>query len=103
MPFARRVSCSKKQQPDKAQAGMPVPCPAFMLLPRRIKGGMQNGPSRRKNRNALLQISVGGSVIFGTKRGGAGNGDGTENQYFTAAVIGSVILSVFRVARRSYL
>ena len=41
-----------------------------------------------------LLRGIGGSVIFSTKRGGAGNGDGTENQYFTAAVIGSVILSV---------
>ena len=41
-----------------------------------------------------LLMGIGGSVIFSTKRGGAGNGDGTENQYFTAAVIGSVILSV---------
>ena len=50
-----------------------------------------------------MLMGIGGSVIFSTKRGGAGNGDGTENQYFTAAVIGSVILSVSRVARRSYL
>ena len=40
-----------------------------------------------------LLMGIGGSVIFSTKRGGAGNGDGAENQYFTAAVTGSVILS----------
>ncbi len=40
-----------------------------------------------------LLMGIGGSVIFSTKRGGTGNGDGAENQYFTAAVTGSVILS----------
>ncbi len=41
-----------------------------------------------------LLMGIGGSVIFSTRRGAAGNGDGAENQYFTAAVTGSVILSV---------
>ena len=40
-----------------------------------------------------LLMGIGGSVIFSTKRGGNKN-DGSENRYFTAAVIGSVILSV---------
>ena len=39
-----------------------------------------------------LLMGIGGSVIFSTRRGG-GQGDGSENQYFTVAVIGSVILS----------
>ena len=34
-----------------------------------------------------------GSVIFSTKRGSK-RSDGSENQYFTAAVIGAIILSV---------
>ena len=41
-----------------------------------------------------LLMGIGGSVIFSTKRGGRTNTDGSENQYFTAAVIGSVILSI---------
>ena len=41
-----------------------------------------------------LLMGIGGSVIFSTKRGSSAKSDGTENQYFTAAVIGSVILSV---------
>ena len=41
-----------------------------------------------------LLMGIGGSVIFSTKRGGRTNTDGNENQYFTAAVIGSVILSI---------
>ena len=41
-----------------------------------------------------LLMGIGGSVIFSTKRGGRTNTDGRENQYFTAAVIGSVILSI---------
>ena len=41
-----------------------------------------------------LLMGIGGSVIFSTKRGGKTNTDGSENQYFTAAVIGSVLLSI---------
>ena len=41
-----------------------------------------------------LLMGIGGSVIFSTKRGGRTNTDGSENQYFTAAVIGSVLLSI---------
>ena len=40
-----------------------------------------------------LLMGIGGSVIFSMKRGNKKN-DGSENQYFTAAVIGSIILSV---------
>ncbi len=40
-----------------------------------------------------LLMGIGGSVIFSTKRGNETSG-GNENQYFTAAVIGAVILSV---------
>ncbi len=40
-----------------------------------------------------LLMGIGGSVIFSMKRGHEKN-DGSENQYFTAAVIGAVILSV---------
>ena len=40
-----------------------------------------------------LLMGIGGSVIFSTKRGSA-KSNGSENQYFTAAVIGAVILSV---------
>ena len=40
-----------------------------------------------------LLMGAGGSVIFSAKRGSREN-DGSENQYFTAAVIGSAILSV---------
>ncbi len=40
-----------------------------------------------------LLMGIGGSVIFSMKRGSK-KGDGSENQYFTAAVIGAVILSV---------
>lgn len=40
-----------------------------------------------------LLMGIGGSVIFSTKRGRK-KSDGSENQYFTAAVIGAVILSV---------
>ena len=39
-----------------------------------------------------LLTGIGGSVIFSTKRGGGQNG--TENQYFTAAVLGSVLLAL---------
>ncbi len=41
-----------------------------------------------------LLMGIGGSVIFSTKRGYNPGKKGDENQYFTAAVIGSVILSV---------
>ena len=41
-----------------------------------------------------LLMGIGGSVIFSTKRG-CEKHDGNENQYFTAAVIGAVILSIF--------
>ena len=40
-----------------------------------------------------LLMGIGGSVIFSTKRGSGMSGDGEDNQYFTAAVIGSVILA----------
>ena len=39
-----------------------------------------------------LLVGIGGSVIFSTKRGGE-HSDGSENQYFTAAVIGAVVLA----------
>ncbi len=39
-----------------------------------------------------LLMGIGGSVIFSTKRGGADRG-GSENEYFTAAIIGSVLLA----------
>ena len=40
-----------------------------------------------------LLVGIGGSVIFSTKRGSERSA-GSENQYFTAAVIGAVILAV---------
>lgn len=40
-----------------------------------------------------LLMGIGGSVIFSTKRGCAEK-DGSENQYFTVAVIGAVALSL---------
>ena len=40
-----------------------------------------------------LLVGIGGSVIFSTRRG-SGKSDGSEHQYFTAAVIGAVLLSV---------
>lgn len=40
-----------------------------------------------------LLMGIGGSVIFSAKRGSE-KGDGGENQYFTSAAIGAVILSV---------
>ncbi len=40
-----------------------------------------------------LLMGIGGSVIFSTKRGSE-KSDGSENQYFTSAVIGAVILSI---------
>lgn len=39
-----------------------------------------------------LLTGIGGSVMFSTKR--ASKADGSENQYFTAAVLGAVALSV---------
>ena len=41
-----------------------------------------------------LLMGIGGSVIFSAKRGGNERSGGSENQYFTVAVVGSVILSV---------
>ena len=40
-----------------------------------------------------LLMGIGGSVIFSMRRGLEKN-DGSENQYFTAAVIGAILLSV---------
>ena len=40
-----------------------------------------------------LLMGIGGSVIFSTKRGRGMNGDGEDNRYFTASVIGSVLLA----------
>ena len=40
-----------------------------------------------------LLMGIGGSVIFSTKRGSSGRSGADENQYFTAAVLGSVVLS----------
>ena len=40
-----------------------------------------------------LLMGIGGSVIFSAKRGSENN-DGKESQYFTAAVIGAVLLSI---------
>lgn len=41
-----------------------------------------------------LLMGIGGSVIFSTRRGGSVKSDGSENQYFTVAVIGSILLSI---------
>ncbi len=41
-----------------------------------------------------LLMGIGGSVIFSTKRGKNEKSDGSENQYFTASVIGAVVLSL---------
>ena len=38
-------------------------------------------------------MGIGGSVIFSTKRG-SGEGKDSDNQYFTAAVVGAAELSV---------
>ena len=38
-------------------------------------------------------MGIGGSVIFSTKRGSKNRG-GSENQYFTASVIGAVALAL---------
>lgn len=40
-----------------------------------------------------LLMGIGGSVIFSTKRG-SGDNEVNENQYFTSAVIGSVVLAM---------
>ena len=40
-----------------------------------------------------LLMGIGGSVIFSAKRG-SGAGGGSENQYFTASVLGAVLLSL---------
>lgn len=40
-----------------------------------------------------LLMGIGGSVILSTKRGSGMSADGEDDQYFTAAVIGSVILA----------
>ena len=40
-----------------------------------------------------LLLGAGGGVIFSTCRG-SGTGDGSENQYFTASVIGAAVLAV---------
>lgn len=41
-----------------------------------------------------LLMGIGGSVIFSTKRGASATKDGSEHQYFTVAVVGSVFLSI---------
>ena len=41
-----------------------------------------------------LLMGIGGSVIFSIERGSSGQQSGSENQYFTAAAIGAVILAV---------
>ncbi len=40
-----------------------------------------------------LLMGIGGSVIFSIERGGSDKQSGSENQYFTAAIIGSVFLA----------
>ncbi len=40
-----------------------------------------------------LLMGIGGSVIFSIERGGSTKSSGSENQYFTAAVIGSLVLA----------
>ena len=40
-----------------------------------------------------LLMGIGGSVIFSIERGGSARKNGSENQYFTAAVIGSAVLA----------
>lgn len=40
-----------------------------------------------------LLMGAGGSVLFSIRRGGE-TGDGSENQYFSAALIGAVVLAV---------
>ena len=41
-----------------------------------------------------LLMGIGGSVIFSTKRGDKEKNDGKENQYFSASVVGSVVLAI---------
>lgn len=41
-----------------------------------------------------LLMGIGGSVIFSTRRGSAKKEERNENQYFTVAVIGSVVLAI---------
>ena len=41
-----------------------------------------------------LLMGIGGSVIFSTKRGGREKAGDAENAYFTASIIGSILLSV---------
>lgn len=41
-----------------------------------------------------LLMGIGGSVIFSIERGGSAKKNSSENQYFTAAVIGSAVLAV---------
>ena len=41
-----------------------------------------------------LLMGIGGSVIFSIERGSSGQQSGSENQYFTAAAVGAVILAV---------
>lgn len=41
-----------------------------------------------------LLMGIGGSVIFSTKRGSQSGRESNENQYFTTALIGSILLSV---------
>ncbi len=154
--IARRAGCSEKQQPDKAQTEMSVPCPAFLqpdlrrlsqtrtacetrirkrgitvdFLNGKIKSmyfkylaaafasamitsvysivdtamvGQYHGPEGTAALAVVAPVwniiyslgllkGIGGSVIFSAKRGGSENG--CENQYFTAAVTGSVVLSL---------
>lgn len=41
-----------------------------------------------------LLMDIGGSVIFSTMKGNKRESDGSENQYFTVSVLGSVLLSI---------
>ena len=41
-----------------------------------------------------LLVGIGGSVLFSAKRGGEDRSDGSENQYFTTAVIGAIVLAI---------
>ena len=40
-----------------------------------------------------LLMGIGGSVLFSMRRGGGDSSSGSENQYFTSAVIGSLLLA----------
>ena len=138
--FARRASCSEKQQPDKRQTEMSVSYPAFLcskeecemdFLNGKIKPiyfkylsaafgsamitsvysivdtamvGQYQGPEGTAALAVVapvwniiyslgLLMGIGGSVIFSTKRGRSAT-SGSENQYFTSAVIGAVFLSI---------